>query len=239
MKKFILPVLIVVLLPVAAFSIDVWEAATWYWDGTTWVYQGTGSVTALARCWTSVPEFGACNKDWNVPVVIHASIAQWIKWSMSGTRWDWRVRKPGKYGADCITATVQSNQNVLVDYHDFNDLQAESTSVNPTIPIWYYVSELGANLPAPDDPAWTRSYDLNVVAEWDTLYDSEALHNGLQFKLWNMIEVVNCNSACEYQDHATISLKLLCQKPWIDSETGWFEEEDDPPPGCEPQPFEK
>lgn len=229
MKKFILVFLVIVLLPVAAFSWD--EVETWYWmegAGGGWVYQGIGDTLALARCWAGFPEADGCNKDFNIPVKIHASIAQWVEWTMSGTRWDWRVRKPGIYGADCITATIQSNQHILVDYHDFDDLQAESSSVNPTIPIWYYVSGMGADLPPPGD-TWTRSYDLNNSAEWDTIYDSQALHDGYQFKLWNMIEVVECNSACEYQDHATISLKLLCQKPWIDREKGYFYLEQLPP----------
>ena len=235
MKKLILAVLIVMLVPAAAYSWT--EVETWYWlEGPAggWVYQGTGDTLALARCWSSFPESDGCNKDFMIPVKIHASIAQWVEWTMSGTRWDWRVRKPGTYGADCITATVQSNQHVLVDYHDFNDLRAESVSVNPDIPIWYYVSELGAQLPGVDDAAWTRSYDLNEEAEWDTLYDSQALHDGLSFKLWNMIEVVECNSACEYQDHATISLKLLCQKPWIDRTKGQFHYEQLPPDPHDP-----
>jgi hypothetical protein len=84
------------------------------------------------------------------------------------------------------------------------------------------VSALGAALPPVGSSDWVRAIDLNNPAEWDTLYDSMVLHSGIQFKLWNMIEVVACNSACEYTDHASISLKLLCQKPWIDRTTGYF-----------------
>ena len=232
MKTFILLCLVIMLLPVVASSQV--EVETWYWDGTAWVYQGTGNPQALARCWASYPELGYCNKDWDIPVKIHASIAQWLDWAMSGTRWDWRVRKPGKYGADCITATIKSNQHVLVDYHGFNDLVSESVSVNPNIPIWYHVSALGAALPPVGSNLWTPAARLNDPAEWDTLYDSMLLHNGIQFKLWNMIEVVNCNSACEYQDHASISLKLLCQKPWIDRTTGYFSTTYPPPSGDHP-----
>jgi hypothetical protein len=229
MKIILAAILMILFLPlVASAQFDGTEVETWFWDGDAgmWVYQGVGDVTALARCWASLPTQGACNKDWMIPVKVHASIAQWIEWTLSGSRWDWKVRKPGRYGADCITATVKSNQHVLIDYHDFNDLEAESVSVNPFIPIWYHVSEMGAQLPPPDSPFWTRSFDLNNSAEWDTIYDSQQLHDGLQFKLWNMIEVVECNSACEYQDHATISLKLLCQKWWIDRTTGYFIDED-------------
>jgi hypothetical protein len=229
MKTILAAILMVLFLPlVASAQFSGTEVETWVWDedGSAWVYQGTGDVTALARCWASLPTQGACNKDWNIDVDIHASIAQWIEWTLSGSRWDWKVRKPGRYGADCITASVKSNQHVLVDYHNFNDLETESVSVNPTIPIWYHVSELGAQLPPPDSPLWTRAADLNNSAEWDTIYDSQQLHDGIQFKLWNMIEVVDCNSACEYHDDAEISLKLLCQKWWIDRSTGYFIDND-------------
>ena len=223
MKTFVIFLFLAcMLLPLTAYSQT--EVETWVWDTNTsaWVYQGAGNVNSLARLWALYPEAGNCNKDWSIPVIIHASIAQWLDWTMSGTRWDWRVRKPGIYGGDCITATIKSNQNVLVDYHDFNDLHSDSVSVNPDIPIWYHVSELGAALPPVGSNLWTRSTDMNNAAEWDTIYDSAILHGGIQFKLWNMIQVVNCNSACEYTDHASISLQLLCQKPWIDKSLGIF-----------------
>jgi hypothetical protein len=217
-------------LPASAFCGDGNEVETWYWNGAGWVYQGTGDIQALARCWASEPDFGYCNKDWDIPVKVHASIAQWLDWTLSGKRWDWQVRKPGCYGADCITATLKSNQHILVDYHGFTDLTAESTSVNPVIPIWYTVSAMGAALPAAGDPAWVTPAQLNDPAEWDTVYDSPGLHDGIQFKLWNMICVEECNSACEYQAHGNISLKLLCQKPWIDRGTGYFNDGSEPPP---------
>ncbi len=211
------------LLPVFASNAPAIEVETWAWIDGAWVYQPIGDVANLARCWATLPEWGYCNKDWEVPVKVHASIAQWAYWNLSATRWDWEVRKPGCYGADCITAVLQSNQHLLVDYHGFTDLLAESTSVNPIIPIWYYAGPEGAVLPPPGDPLWATPAQLNDPAEWDTLYDSQQLHDGIQIKLWNMICVEECNSACEYQAHGNISLKLLCQKDWIDPETGtWW-----------------
>jgi hypothetical protein len=184
---------------------------------------GEGQEDAYARCFSSFQRDSSCNKDWFIPVKIHASVAQWIRWSMTGTRWDWYVRKPGHYAADCISGTIASNQNVLVNYEDFGDLIAEDTAkaIDDTIEVWYAVWAAGAPPPIGDE-AWRRSYMLNDPAEWDTVFDSQALHNGITFKLWNRIYVSNCNSACEYQDHAYISLYLCCQKPWIDRETGFF-----------------
>jgi hypothetical protein len=142
---------------------------------------------------------------------------------MTGTRWDWYVRKPGWYAADCISATIASNQNVLVNYEGFGDLVALDTAkaIDDTIEVWYAV--WGAGAPPPfTDPAWVRAESLNFEAEWDTVFDSPQLHNGVTFKLWNRIYVSDCNSACEYQNDAFISLYLCCQKPWIDRETGFF-----------------
>lgn len=229
MKKLIIALLVVGLLPVVAWSQTYpypgTEVSSWYWVADHWEVSSDASnpsLTALARCFASIPLDSSCNKNWKIPVKVHASIGQWVSWSMSGTRWDWFVRKPGNYAADCITATLKSNQHVLVDYHDFGPLVAESSSVLDTIPIWYAVGDFASGPPVKGDPAWVYATDMNDPAEWDTVYDSFQLHNGIQFKLWNYIHVENCNSACEYDDDAYISLILLCQKEWVDTTTGYF-----------------
>ncbi len=230
MKKLLLAVVLVCFVPALAWS----QASPWPPEGyeveafelvddTLWVSMGVGNVNAKARCFGSFPRDTTCNMDWWIPVKIHASVAQWIYWSMTATRWDWFVRKPGCYAADCISGTIASNQNVLVNYEDFGDLVAEDPdkAIDDTIEVWYAVWPLGAPPPALGD-AWRRSYMLNDPAEWDTVFDSQALHNGITFKLWNRICVENCNSACEYQDHAYISLYLCSQKEGIPRETGGF-----------------
>jgi len=206
--------------PVAGYAVEAFHFDTLT---GTWVSMGTDNPAALAQAWASLPASGYCNKNWKIPVVIHASIAQWSKWSMTGTRWDWFVKKPGDYAADCISGTIASNQAILVDYHEFGDLYAQvpEATIDPWIEVWYAIWNLGAP-PAMTDPAWVRSTDLNLETEWDKIPDSRELHSGITWKLWNRIHVENCNSACEYQDDAFISLVLLGQKPWIDTETGFF-----------------
>ena len=230
MKKLLLAVVLVCFVPALAWS----QASPWPPVGyeveafqlladSTWETMGVGNIAAKARCFGSFPLDSSCNKDWYIPVKSHASVAQWIAWSMTATRWDWFVRKPGCYAADCISGTIASNQNVLVNYEGFGDLIAEDPdkAIDDTIEVWYAVWALGTPPPVLHN-AWRRSYLLNDPAEWDTVFDSQALHNGITFKLWNRICVSNCNSACEYQDHAYLSLRLLCQKPWIDRQTGFF-----------------
>jgi len=195
------------------------EVETWYWDtlNSQWVSQGVGDPDALARLWSSGPMNGSCNKEeWVIPITVHASIAQWIEWSISGTRWDWRVRKPGTYAGDCISATIKSNNDVLIDYDGFEDLHSDS-SVTQDIPIWY---GFGETLDQVISNGWVRSTDLN--ADDDLLLDSEDLHAGLSWKLWNKIEVLPCHSSCEYEDEATITLVLQNVKMWIDPQYGNF-----------------
>lgn len=222
MKKLILAVLVMAFIAFLPVMISAQtQVASWDWDGDSWEAGFNG------KCFASLPpppESTYCNKNFKVDVKVHASVAQWIKWYISGRRWDWFVRKPGNYGADCITANLWSNQNIEVQYRNFGPLIAEDPdkAVYDTIWIWYAVDPgaLWTIPPLKGDPAWVRADSLNFPAEWDTVWDSAALHSGIQFKLWNYIHVVNCNSACEYQDHADITLKLLCQKAWIDTLTG-------------------
>ncbi len=230
MKKLILVLLMVCLVPGLVYS----QTSPWPPEGyeveafqlmrdSTWQTMGVGDVSANARCFGSFPLDSSCNKDWKIPVKMHASVAQWILWSMTATRWDWFVRKPGHYAADCVSVTICSNQNVLLNFEDFGDLVAvdPDKAIDDTIEVWYAFWGLGTP-PTWDDDVWRRSYMLNDPAEWDTIFDSMALHHGRTWKLWARISVSNCNSACEYQDDAFISLYLCCQKSWIDRETGLF-----------------
>ena len=73
--------------------------------------------------YTSGGADGACNKlEWTIDIVNHASIAQWINWAFSDTRWDWQVRKPGTYAADCISFVIQSNNDVTMSFAGFEPL---------------------------------------------------------------------------------------------------------------------
>ncbi len=231
MRKLIIALFILSLLPVAALAQlpdPAHEVASWAWDAdnNVWVAQSSPinpNPMALGRLYAQDYKDGSCNKDFVIDLKITAEIAQWIRWSLSGTHWKWFVRKPGNYGGDCITGVLASNQNVLIDYEGFEPLkyipQNDKPSVVDTIPIWYAAGDF-VTPPVKGHPAWVYCRDLN--ADDDTVFDSAALHAGIQWKLWNYIHVVECNSACKYEDDATITLRLLCQKPWIQRATGYF-----------------
>lgn len=78
------------------------EVMVWKWDidpytgQWTWIPQGIGNRLANARAWKQgTQQSGFCNKEtWEIDVATHASIAQWIKWQLSGQGWYFRVRKP-------------------------------------------------------------------------------------------------------------------------------------------------
>jgi len=183
-----------------------------------WVPMPLGVPSVRARAFSSFPVQGSCNKlRWVNPVKVHASVAQWIEFSLSGSRYDWQVRKPGTYAANSLTATLKSNGPVTVDFDGFANLQyLGAGGVKQDIDTWYAYGE-GAG---PGDMNWIPAASVNGL---DALVrDSAGLHNGYSWKLWNKIMVENCNSACEYEDNATITLVLDNQKPWIDPETGDF-----------------
>ncbi|RLE12140.1 hypothetical protein DRJ04_06730 [Candidatus Aerophobetes bacterium] len=194
------------------------EVQAWELSGTTWI--SMGGAEAKARCFSSEQEQGSCNKQtWEIPVKVHASVTQWVEWNLSGTQWTWFVRKPGTYAADCITATLKSNYDVDIIFDGFENLKAEGESVNPYIPIYYAYGPEENGGPPPRE-AFIPAEELNGL---DCLVpDSERLHEGYFWKLWNYIEVCECNSACEYQDDATITVELKGVKQWIEPETGIY-----------------
>ena len=147
-------------LPPNAYEVEVWK-----WVNGDWVSEFQNPNCALGRLWASLPAEGECNKRcWEIPVQIHASIAQWIKFTVSGTRWDWRIMKPGTYAGDCIEFTICSNGDVGVNYDGFDDLYSP-TSCTPYITTWY---------------AWGISvYEIDARGGWvraTELDDSDDIH---------------------------------------------------------------
>jgi hypothetical protein len=235
MKKLLIALVMVGLFASVAYAqppgteVDSWaymqdeETGEWYWDWQSG--PGAPNQQALARCFASGQADSACNKDWWIFFQVHASVAQWIEWDFTGTRWDWFVRKPGNYAANCFTWWLSSNQDVTIDFHDFGPLVAEDPKPgqDEEIEIFYCFDPPEGLPPLKTDPLWIPSYAMNDSINWWTIPDSYNLHwEGVFLKIWNYIHVERCNSACEYHDDAWITLTLECQKPWIDRTTGWY-----------------
>ncbi|HHX26916.1 MAG TPA: hypothetical protein GX721_09645 [Firmicutes bacterium] len=232
MKKLLVCLVVLAFLLVPAMAMayndgqDLPSGATeqthWEWNPDKygvgvggWDEYKAGNTAALARCWTSGGGLGYCNKEkWNIAFTHHASMAQWCNWTMSGTRWDWRILKPGTYAADCISVWLQSNNDVKITFAGFGDLEymLEDAGVKRTIDTYY---SWGSDL---ESTPWIRAINLNE--EFALIGDSEALHEGLSTKLWNKIFVENCNSSCEYENSGTITIALQNIKRWVDPQTG-------------------
>jgi len=209
------------------------EVGHWVWADGAWQDDPAAYPEWYdARCYASTKAAGDCNKkDWKIPVWIMASVCGWLDWELDGTRWDWFIRKPGCYAANCIKATIASNTDVEIIYSEFNDLESVlGNNHKNTIPVWYSwgngvtinMIEGGAN------GGWQTPAEL--MAEPDLLDESELtgdydLHDGLVFKLYNKICVERCNTACEYFDDALITISLREQKPWIEFETGEYQKD--------------
>lgn len=210
--------LLVLLLTPTAFGqgTAVWKLN----DAGEWI------VTEEARALrTGAMIDSSCNQwEWHVDVTINASVAQWIHWNLNAQGWDWRIMKPGCYAANCIHFWVASNGDVLIDYEGFNDLESvQGNTHNNWIEAYY---SWGETPEIADMNGWVRAIDLNL--DDDLLDESELndpftgdLHAGIEFKLFNKVCVVDCNTACEYQDLASITLVLMQQKDWVDPDGGW------------------
>jgi hypothetical protein len=210
-------------LPDGAVEVEHWEMD----ENGAWIQHNSGDLTSLARCWRSGPTQGTCNKEnWTLNFVHHASMAQWCEWTIGGTRWDWRILKPGTYAADCIEFTLKSNNDIKITFAGFDDLQyLEEGGVKTTIDTYY---SYGEDVAAAEQNGWIRAIDLNND-EGFMIYDGRALHAGLSTKLLNKIVVENCNSSCEYENRGTITITLQNVKLWVNPVTGtWFTPEPAP-----------
>ena len=210
------------LLPGGATEVEVYV-----WEGSSWTSLGTGDVSAVARSWNSNPanSGGYSNKQHHtITFTNHASVAQWIDWEIDATRKDWRIRQPGTYASNAIEFKIKSNNDVTVDFEGFGNLQYENPAEAPAgthtdIATWYSYGETIADAEA---NGWISAADLND-ADF-TFVNSLPLHEGLTYKLWSKIEVVESNNSSDYENTGLITLSLTNIKHWIDPESGNFAE---------------
>lgn len=186
----------------------------------TWTTPPVGSLGLYAKAFTSNPAQGSCNRAiWKENITNHVAVSQWIDYTFAGTRWDWLVRKPGTFAADCITFNIRSNDDVTVTFDGFSDLAPLLPTDNSATPIrvWYSWGLQGIDAPPID--SWLTPTELN---EAGFQLDYETVSGGFTRRLWNKISIPENQRACEYQDSGTITLTLTDVKCFIDPETGLF-----------------
>lgn len=198
---------------------------TYSWNGTSWV------AAQYAHTWNSGPESssGMSNKEvHSFDIINHVSVAQWVEYTISGTRKDWRVLRPGTYASNSVTAMIRSNNDVIVEFFAtdpeyLSDINGRE-SVTPTIPKWFgYSQGQDQNLAEVEANGWYRGSDYSADNPLVIFFgDSAGLHAGLAFKIWERIEVVPSNTSSDYEGTGTLTIKLTNMKHWVDPEAGDF-----------------
>ncbi|MEO0120931.1 MAG: hypothetical protein ABIK40_06700, partial [candidate division WOR-3 bacterium] len=176
------------------------------------------NLLARARKWIEYnPIADSCNKErWEIPFLDTISVAQWIRWSIEGTKNLWRVRKIGDFCGIGPIMCLKSNEDVVMSFEGFEN----PTNGETEIEKWFYFTD--TTVYEPDvNWQWISASDLN---NYTIRFD---FPNGCQpqaIKIWERIIVEQCDRACEYvdPDGATIVLTLTVIKDWIDPETGEY-----------------
>ena len=96
----------------------------------------------------------------------------WIEYSLSATLYRWMLRKPGDYGSKCLTGSIKSNVDVLIDFVEFDDLQTppllrgldRSVKCSDQQVEMYYSANIG-EIPI-NQVQWHRSFDLRSLMPW-------------------------------------------------------------------------
>jgi len=206
--------------PGATLPPGAMDPGTYEWNGTGWV------EAQYAKSWNSVPvsSGGMSNKEvHSFTIINHISVAQWVEYTISGTRKDWRVLRPGIYASNSVTAVIRSNNDVIIEFYatdpEYEDPEA---GVTRTIPKWFSYSTSNT-LTEVEENGWVRGSDYSAESPLViTLKDSAGLHAGLTFKLWEKIEVVPSNTSSDYEGYGVVTIKLTNMKHWVDPELGDF-----------------
>ncbi|MCS7249907.1 MAG: hypothetical protein N2323_02225 [candidate division WOR-3 bacterium] len=209
--------LLVCLFSLVAFAV-LQERPSWYSPdcGNTWEEQ-TGKSTARGRLWLDYHlQADSCNKQtWVIPFKDSVSVAQWIRWSIEGKKTLWRIRKIGCFAGIGPTICVKSNADVVMSFAGFEN----PTNGNTQIEKWYGFTDTTAVHPS-QVSEWIPAQDLN-----NRPIPIPSTCHAWARKIWEKIQVEQCDKACEYvdPDGATIILTLTVMKDWIDPLTGNYQ----------------
>lgn len=196
-------------------SEPVWEELTF----TRVAEDAESRAVAPARSWNSGGDWQAWTKQQytGFNFTQHASVAQWVSWTINDTRKDWRVRQPGIYYSDGFKFNVKSNNEIGVFFSGFGDLEDRGSQANPqdTIEVWY-------SLNAGEAPTeWFRAAALNEMNP--VIPNTEALHyQGEDYIFWTAIQVEPGNNSSEYRDEGCVTIGLRNMKAWINPVKGSF-----------------
>lgn len=127
--------------------------------------------------------------------VLEAECPTTCKVTVSATRIDWKVRKPGTFSAHAFDIFVEGDCKIRVSFSGFDNLQREGDT--QTIATFY-----GEGID-PGSISWFSANELNGR--------SYLLFPGVTISLWDKIEVSQFNSSCEYEDAGVIIFAVCNQ----------------------------
>jgi len=147
---------------------------------------------------------------WTITIRQHASVAQWAQFSISATEIYWYVLKPGVYRTNTpIRVKLKSNGNVGLRLSGFGNM-VNTDSPKDEIEVSYRVrGRLGGSAYSLLVP-WTQAENVNGYL---TIQEDQN-HNWYEYIIASMINVEECDSACDYDERAYIDIVLEEQKFW-------------------------
>lgn len=235
MRRFLIAVLVLGLLSVSSAALAGQYKAFDVNTGALISSYATSDPKELARVFAleTTGKSGNCNKfDWTTDITTRATVAQWIKWSVVATEWDWQVRKPGVFASDGNQILVSSNDDVNIRFKNFTDLKSQTHVGSPDIDAAYgwdpgQFAGVGDTMPAGFAPVsgWKEApfadegfqvlYSEIVAAE-------EAGKPGYPVRFWNKIAITDFTRACNYLGTGQVVISVTDQKDFIDGSTGEF-----------------
>lgn len=176
-------------------------------------------TTTEARAWNSLGFTGHCNQECaSSELVTHVSVAQWLNFTVSGTRKDWRVLKPGTYASNSVTANITSNNDVRVRFY-LDDPTYLGDAESPAIEATYGYSDDSGT-----DPGlvtqWQRANGEENAVEFTIPY--EDIKNGSEYHIWQQITVTEDHRSSDYEGTGLLQISVTNLKHWVDPESGGF-----------------
>lgn len=143
-------------------------------------------------------------------IPVPAPETPWVSFHFSSTQWKWNIRRPGEYAAQPIIGSITSNVDILIDFNEFEDLNASDPSTQ-NVETYYGVSIGNQSVEKVD---WARASDFNA----HSLLIKQNPTTPTYWSLWNKVCVKAANPAFDYSGDAVITFVMQNTSTWIDTE---------------------
>jgi len=129
------------------------------------------------------------------PIYIKSAGEPYADVSVTATRLDWRVRKPGTYAALATTMTASGAGKLSIQFSKFADL-ARTDGVSGTIAAFY---GFGDDLAAVETEGWISAAELNNKTRYIDLSEPAPV------LMWSKISVGEEDSSAEYENEGVMT----------------------------------